>query len=166
MGGASTTPHTSQSHILYYMASPYQPASRHLVMVPITLASKDVYKDKKVVQRMAQLMMQGAVMLSETCPICGLPLFRLKNGDVICPIHGKIILVSSEEEAREVELDSIVAEVEHYAAKKVRELMSGGTPSQLLDWLRVIEASERIRDIREKRKKPAEKRGVGGEKNR
>jgi UPF0148 protein len=117
---------------------------------------KDLYKDKEVVRKMAQLMMQGAVMLSETCPICGLPLFRLRNGDVVCPIHGKIILVRSEEEAREVELDSIVAEVEHYAARKVRELIREENPGEILEWLRVIEAGERIRDLRERRRKKTE----------
>ncbi len=124
--------------------------------MPKEVASRDLYKNKEVIRKMAQLMMHGAVMLKETCPICGLPLFRLKNGDVICPVHGRIILVSSGEEAREVELDSIVAEIEHYAAKKIRELMINGTPNQLLEWLKVIEASERIRDLREKRKKPGE----------
>ncbi|MCE4620558.1 MAG: hypothetical protein F7C33_05995 [Desulfurococcales archaeon] len=134
------------------------------------MEKRDLYKDKEVVRKMAQLMMQGAVMLSETCPICGLPLFRLRNGDVVCPVHGKIILVSSEEEAREVEVDSIVSEVEHYAAKKVRELLSQDRPSEILEWLRVIEAGERIRELREKRRRPAppprgrSDKGKGGEK--
>lgn len=134
------------------------------------MEKRDYYKDKEVVKKMAQLMMQGAVMLGETCPICGLPLFRLRNGDVACPVHGKIILVSSEEEAREVEVDSIVSEVEHYAARKVRELLSQDKPSEILEWLRVIEAGERIRELREKRRKPktpargTSRQGKGGEK--
>ncbi len=128
---------------------------------------RDLYRDPRVVRKMAQLMMQGAVMLAETCPICGLPLFRLRNGDVVCPVHGRIIVVSSEEEAREVEIDSIVRDVEHYAARRVRESMEKGEPGEILDWLRVIEAAERIRGIRQERLRgrsggTGEEKGSGG----
>lgn len=34
---------------------------------------------------MAELLRKGASMLSEACPECGTPLFRLKSGEVICP---------------------------------------------------------------------------------
>ncbi|MCE4600484.1 MAG: hypothetical protein F7C38_02825 [Desulfurococcales archaeon] len=113
---------------------------------------KDLYRDRDVVKKMAQLMMQGAVMLSETCPICGLPLFRLRSGEVVCPVHGRIIMVRSDEEAREVEVDSIVREVEHYAARKVQTLMEDGSPGEILEWMRIIEAGERIREIRDRRR--------------
>jgi len=33
---------------------------------------------------MAKLLSAGAAMLSETCPKCGTPLFRLKDGNVVC----------------------------------------------------------------------------------
>ena len=118
------------------------------------MSKEDLHRDPRVVKRMAQLMMQGAVMLAETCPICGLPLFRLRNGEVICPVHGRVVIVSSDEEAREVEIDSVVRDVEHYAAMKVRELMEQGDPREILEWLHVIEASERIRGLRRERGKP------------
>ena len=120
------------------------------------MGKEDVYRDPRVVRKMAQLMMQGAVMLAETCPICGLPLFRLRNGEVVCPVHGRIVVVSSEEEAREVEIDSVVRDVEHYAAMKVRELMEQGNPREILEWLSVIEASERIRGLRRERERPGQ----------
>jgi len=37
-----------------------------------------------VVRKMANLMMQGAVMLDKTCPLDGLPLFRLRTGEIVC----------------------------------------------------------------------------------
>ncbi|HEU97496.1 MAG TPA: hypothetical protein ENO36_01385, partial [Fervidicoccus fontis] len=37
-------------------------------------------------------------MLPHSCPICGSPLFKLKNGDIVCPIHGKVAIVSDESE--------------------------------------------------------------------
>ena len=128
------------------------------------MSKEDLYRDPRVVRKMAQLMMQGAVMLAETCPVCGLPLFRLRNGEVVCPVHGRVVIVSSEEEAREVEIDSVVRDVEHYAAMKVRELMGQGDPREILEWLHVIEASERIRGLRRGRGKPerSETQGAGG----
>lgn len=113
---------------------------------------RDKEKDKELVKKIAMMVMQGAVMLAETCPICGSPLLRLKTGETVCPIHGRVIMVRSDEEAKEIELDSIVAEIEHYAAQRIRELMASGEPRDILEWLKVIEAGERIRELRERRR--------------
>lgn len=114
--------------------------------------SREKEKDRELVKKIAMMVMQGAVMLAETCPICGSPLLRLKTGEIVCPIHGRVIMVRSDEEAKEIELDSIVAEVEHYAAQRIRELMASGEPRDILEWLKVIEAGERIRELRERRR--------------
>lgn len=37
----------------------------------------------EVVKKMSDLMRSGAVMLEHTCPLCGLPLFRIKSGEVL-----------------------------------------------------------------------------------
>ncbi|GAB6148162.1 Sjogren's syndrome/scleroderma autoantigen 1 family protein [Stetteria hydrogenophila] len=110
----------------------------------------------EAVKRMAALLQQGAAMLAETCPICGLPLFRLRSGEVVCPIHGRVVIVSSDEEAREVEIDAVVAGVEYEAASRIRDLLGSGSPREIREWLEVIEAAERIRGLREAR------RGGGG----
>jgi UPF0148 protein len=36
-------------------------------------------------KEMAELLRKGARMMSEACPECGTPLFRLKSGEIICP---------------------------------------------------------------------------------
>jgi len=123
-------------------------------------APRDPYKDPRIVKKMAQLMMQGATMLSETCPLDGLPLFRLRTGEVVCPLHGRVMLVSSEEEAREAEVDASVREAEYYAAGKVREALERGDPEQVLKWLEVIEASRRILS---QRRPAAEREGDRGQ---
>ena len=124
----------------------------------------DPARDPEIVKKMARLMMQGAVMLAERCPICGLPLFRLKNGQVICPVHGRVLIVSSEEEAEEARLDNTIRRVESYAASKVESLLRDGDPVELLEWLRVIEAAERIRSLRlERRNRRREETGRGAE---
>ncbi|MGC9071204.1 MAG: Sjogren's syndrome/scleroderma autoantigen 1 family protein [Acidilobus sp.] len=108
----------------------------------------DLRKDPKVIKLMANLMAQGAVMLEQTCPICGLPLFRLKNGDVVCPVHGKVYIVSSDEEAREVEIDETLRQVEYVAAIKIREYLRAGEIDQVGDLLGVMEAAERVMRLR------------------
>jgi len=112
---------------------------------------QDLRKDPKVIRLMANLMAQGAVMLEQTCPICGLPLFRLKNGDVVCPVHGKVYLVSSDEEAREVEVDETLRQVEYMAAVKIREYLRQGEVDQVSDLLNVMEAAERVMRLRMER---------------
>lgn len=109
---------------------------------------RDPSRDPEIVKKMARLMMQGAVMLSERCPICGLPLFRLKTGEIICPVHGRVMIVSSEEEADEIRLDSTIRMVEKYAASRVEGLIGEEDPNRILEWLRVIEAVERIKQLR------------------
>ena len=116
-------------------------------------AEYDPRRDPKVIKIMAQLMAQGAAMLEQTCPICGLPLFRLKSGDVVCPLHGKVYLVSSEEEAREVEIDDAIARVEYAAAVRAREEAAkvDMDVDQVSELLSIIEAAERIRRLRMER---------------
>lgn len=111
----------------------------------------DARKDPKVIKIMAQLMAQGGVMLEQTCPICGLPLFRLKNGDVVCPLHGKVYIVSSDEEAREVEIDESIKRLEYFASVRLRELMDKGDISEAGDLLSIMEQAERVLRLRYER---------------
>jgi len=113
---------------------------------------REKVNEEEAMRRMKELLKEGAVMLSETCPICGLPLFRLKNGDVVCPIHGKVYIVSSDEEAREVEISEIIKLVEYEAVKRLKDMLGEGMePSEALVWLRIVEEVERIRSLREGR---------------
>ncbi|MGC9210526.1 MAG: Sjogren's syndrome/scleroderma autoantigen 1 family protein [Acidilobus sp.] len=105
---------------------------------------------------MANLMAQGAVMLEQTCPICGLPLFRLRNGDVVCPVHGKVYIVASDEEAREVEIDETLKQVEYVAATKIREYLRSGEIDQVADLLGIMEAAERVMRLRIERSRAAQ----------
>ncbi len=108
----------------------------------------DPAKDPRVVKKMAQLMMQGAVMLAETCPIDGLPLFRLRSGEVVCPVHGRVMLVSSEGEAREAEVDAIIESIVYTAAGRAKSGLEKGEPDEVMKWLQVLETAERIRSLR------------------
>ncbi len=125
----------------------------------------DPGRDPQIVRKMAQLMAQGAVMLAETCPLDGLPLFRLKDGSIVCPKHGRVVIVSSEAEAREVEVDEVIKGIIYHAAMKAREELNAESPEGVRAWLDVLEAAERIRSLRSNmQRREREEPGKGKEK--
>ena len=108
----------------------------------------------RIVKKMAELMKAGAVMLSETCPVkgCNLPLFRLKSGEIVCPVHGKIVVVGSEEEAVEVTkkygLASVLDKLEDYVIRTIDSMIGEASdPSLMIEWLEVVERIERIKKM-------------------
>mgnify|MGYP001626203487 CR=1 FL=1 len=108
------------------------------------------------VKKMAELIKAGAVMLAETCPYpgCGLPLFRLKTGEVVCPVHGRVYLVKTEEEAREVKTSVSLAmtldRIEERALMEMNAMLSERgeiDPTELIRWLEVVERVRRIKSV-------------------
>ncbi len=102
----------------------------------------------EIVRKMAELMRSGATMLDKSCPLCGAPLFKLRSGEIICPIHGPVRIVKSESEAVEILTDAVLDELEDFAARRIHEILtslkSGDSPSEeqslrsLMQWLRVL----------------------------
>ncbi|MEB3772588.1 MAG: hypothetical protein GSR82_02775 [Desulfurococcales archaeon] len=113
-----------------------------------------------LVRKMARLMQSGAVMLEQTCPICGSPLFRLPNGDIVCPIHGKVRIVGSEEEASLVEAEGVLKELVAYSAKSIKRLISSGSgPEDIGRWLYVMEKALEVADKIKAESTPASQSG-------
>ena len=108
----------------------------------------------RLVKMMARLMQAGAVMLDSTCPVCGSPLFRLRNGDIVCPIHGRVHVVSSEREVSLVRAANIVRGLIDHAARKIESLVEhGGDPREIDAWLGILEKAVRVeRDLKGKEK--------------
>ena len=52
-------------------------------------------------KEMAELLRQGAKMLSTTCPECGAPLFQLKTGEMFCPREKREVKLVKEGETPE-----------------------------------------------------------------
>jgi UPF0148 protein len=50
------------------------------------------------IKRMAELLRQGATLTDLSCPACGSPLFRLKDGTVWCEKDRKKVIVMKEGE--------------------------------------------------------------------
>ncbi len=110
-------------------------------------------KNEEVVKKMSDLMRSGAVMLEQACPLCGLPLFRIRSGEVVCPIHGPVKIVKSEEEAVEAVSSAVLRELEKAVARKlhtyvelfVREDIN---TSEMKDLIYLLDILERVRRIR------------------
>ncbi len=105
------------------------------------------------VKKMAELLKLGAVMLAETCPVegCNLPLFKLPSGEIICPVHGKIHVVKTDEEAREVRKKVVLTDILDRLENKVLNILSDminephPEPGELSEWLDVLEKVRRIK---------------------
>lgn len=104
------------------------------------------------VKKAAELLRQGAAMLSEACPICHSPLFKLKSGEVVCPVHGRVYLVRSDEEEAKVKRQVSLEAVEGIlidgilaVAKKIKEdPMDGDSVMQLIRYLDALERLKRV----------------------
>ncbi len=105
---------------------------------------QDLRDNPEVVKKMATLLAQGAAMLDKTCPSCGLPLFKTKKGDIVCPVHGKVYVVESEEEAKDIEIDETLKSLEYFISIKIKEDINKGDIDEISDLLKIMESTERI----------------------
>jgi UPF0148 protein len=91
-------------------------------------------------------------MLAETCPSCGSPLFRLRGGEIICPLHGKVFLVRSDEEASTASVISVLSKIEDLASIKMMELVKrlsmNNDPIDLESLSKWLEIVQRIQEIK------------------
>ncbi len=122
---------------------------------------------QEALKRMAELLRTGAVMLNETCPICGLPLFKLRSGEIVCPIHGPVRVVRSESEAiaatTEAVLDELEKKVVHELSDILSSIASGDTSFHesyvvIKEALDVLESIRRIKTPKEPREGVIERR--------
>lgn len=114
-------------------------------------------KEDLSVKRMGELLKAGAMMLSESCPICSLPLFKLKSGEVICPTHGKVQIVRSDEEILSLTTAASLDELERVAVSAInklrKELEEGDHTDdsevvrRLSSWLEVLERIRKLKII-------------------
>ncbi|MCS7107790.1 MAG: Sjogren's syndrome/scleroderma autoantigen 1 family protein [Sulfolobales archaeon] len=115
-------------------------------------------KEDLSVKKMSELLRAGAVMLSESCPICSLPLFKLKSGEVICPTHGRVQIVKSDEEILSITTTASLDELERVtvsAINKLRKELEDSDVSEndidvvkeLSAWLEILERIRRLKII-------------------
>ncbi len=115
----------------------------------MSLSERRRPEGQDVVKKMADLLRAGAAMLSERCPICGLPLFRLKSGEVVCPVHGRVYIVKTESEATRITVQGVLENLERVAAEEIAKALEKRDQGLdgLVKWLDVLERTERILSI-------------------
>ncbi len=110
---------------------------------------------KKALQRMSELLRAGAVMLSETCPKCGSPLFKLKSGEIVCPIHGRVVVVRTDEELSRVTVAGVLDSLENTIIRQLERVKASVEKSSIEEvhenlriMLMLLDALERIEKIK------------------
>ncbi|MEM0380501.1 MAG: Sjogren's syndrome/scleroderma autoantigen 1 family protein [Desulfurococcaceae archaeon] len=106
------------------------------------------------VKKMAELMKAGAIMLAETCPVegCRLPLFKLKTGEIVCPVHGRVYVVKSDEEAlkirEEITLKTTLDKLEEMVIKHIYSRIESDEleTTELINLLEILERIYRIKN--------------------
>ncbi|MCS7385924.1 MAG: hypothetical protein NDF55_04195 [archaeon GB-1867-005] len=91
-------------------------------------------EDRAKLKEMANLLRSGATMLSQICPECSAPLFKLKTGEIICPLCKRRIIFAKKGEE--------VGELPTMAAERLKEVLS-------IKLLKVAEEIEKTEDIEE-----------------
>ncbi|RLG80361.1 MAG: hypothetical protein DRO09_03250 [Thermoprotei archaeon] len=106
----------------------------------------------EVIKKMAELLRMGAVMLNQSCPMCGSPLFRLRSGEIVCPVHGPVIVVKTDTEAVELTTKAVLDSLERNIAQRIIQIMredkGGNTIERIKEIIYLLDALERARRIK------------------
>ncbi len=73
-------------------------------------------------KEMAELLRKGATMLGESCPECSTPLFKLKNGDILCPMCNRPVKFVEANEDPEIRVQQ--GSLESTLRSKIKEVQT------------------------------------------
>jgi UPF0148 protein len=101
---------------------------------------------------MADLLREGATMLSQACPDCKTPLFRLSSGEVICPGCGRRAVFAKPSETERVAAQAFVASsLEEVLVEKISEFQSALKASRDVSEVeRIVRVLSSLFDLLEK----------------
>jgi len=95
----------------------------HNSLKPFRKDVSEVSAKQKDLQKMADLLKQGAQLTELSCPACSSPLFKLKSGEIWCAKCQKRVLVIKEGETPEEATKSIMLSgLESTILAKIREV--------------------------------------------
>ena len=95
--------------------------------------------DDKHIKRMADLLRQGATLTDLTCPVCGSPLFRLKDRTLWCAKdEKKVIIVKEGEEPPKIESSPNFDKLEATLMAKVQEIQTKIQHTESVDELQKL----------------------------
>ena len=104
-------------------------------------------------KNMGELLRKGATMLSESCPECNTPLFRLKDGSLICPMCNKPVVIvpadaDTEGMAQQRSIDeTLLNKVKEIQGKLEVETEPDKINTLLETLMKLLDARERVRKI-------------------
>ena len=113
-------------------------------------------QEKQQIRRMSELLRSGATMLSQVCPVCNTPLFRV-NGQLLCPKCNRNVVVVKEGEEETVAVSiSVFGDLENTVLNKMREIDNAMKDTTDIDearelanalsvWLDVFERLKRVK---------------------
>ena len=79
-------------------------------------------KDQNI-QRMAFLLREGHTLLSEPCPQCNSPLFKMKSGEIYCAsCDKKVVIVKDEAQIESIMQTGILDDTSKVINMKIKEL--------------------------------------------
>ncbi len=110
------------------------------------------------VKRMADMLKSGATMLSEMCPQCKSPLFRIKDELFCVKCNRPVVLVRATEDESGVIAAQALGNLERTALMKIDEINSALKVEKdtekieklrlsLSDWLTVVERVRRLKGL-------------------
>lgn len=86
------------------------------------VVSDEMGSERESLRRMSDLLKAGATMLSEQCPECSSPLFRIGD-EVWCPqCNKRVIIVKADEEITRVAIPLMVGAIEETVLTKLQEI--------------------------------------------
>jgi len=86
----------------------------HIAMVE--KSREEVYK------KMAELLKAGNIMLAESCPDCKVPLFKMKDGKIICPSCNRVAIYVKHGEEESVSRFQVIEKLISTVTNKLVEL--------------------------------------------
>ncbi|MDQ1278902.1 MAG: hypothetical protein QG670_162 [Thermoproteota archaeon] len=113
-------------------------------------------EEKKKLQRMSEALRTGATMLPDQCPVCGSPLFKIKDETWCLNCNRQVVIVKEGEEAPNLVDTNLLGDVEVTALEKLQDInqqvKNEKDPEKLQElgslistWLEVLEKLKRIR---------------------
>jgi UPF0148 protein len=104
-------------------------------------------------RNMGELLRKGATMLSESCPECNTPLFRIKDGSLICPMCNKpVVIVSADADTEGMAQQRSIDETLLNKVKEIQGKLEVETEPEKINVLletlmKLLDARERVRKI-------------------
>jgi UPF0148 protein len=109
-----------------------------------------------VTKRMAELLKAGNTMLAESCPDCKVPLFKMKDGKIICPSCNRIAIYVKHGEEESISrfqtidrlLSVVVSKLNELEPAIINEYDEIKLKSKIDLMISLIEAYERLMKLR------------------